>query len=748
MLILLPLQAAISAVKITDISAGGNHTLLLKKEGNSVSGSLWAFGRNTHGQLGDGKTTDINSTVNEIVTSGVTHIATGDNHSLFIKSGGILFTMGLNSSGQLGDGTENNSSSPVKIRDANVSAVTAGSNHSLYLDENGSLWAFGDNTYGQLGDGTENNSSSPVKIRDANVSAIAAGANHSLYLDENGSLWAFGDNTYGQLGDGSEVESSSPVQVEASGVDKVFAGGNASFYIKTDGSVWAMGDNQYGQLGDSTNWNRNRPIRIFSKSAKIVSVATGLNHNFFLNENGTVEGVGWNDESQLGVTGAAYSTPEEVETDGAVGKVAAGGKHSLFLTEEGNLYAVGFNEYGQLGRGNTTRATTLSPVKAFYITVLQPEDDLYEQQNITSVPGTVAGGDSYYFGEEAQLSATENTGFIFQSWEENSSGNVLSENKDYSFNVSSDLTVKPVFSRDDDNDSDSDGLSNYLEVVVYETNASNPDTDGDGFNDFNETNIAGLDPTSPDTDLRAFFLESEVREFNEGKTAGVLEGEQNVRDNPKDHSLYTTADVNQSKEEGRDVGFAEGNSTGYELGYADGNITGHEQGFKDGNATGYQLGLIDGNASGFIDGNATGYQLGLLDGNAGFSDGVKAVTDNPSSYGLVKIEESEKAVEEAKAEAKAEALAEVQADLATQGLSSLTFLEQVTGQAIPHTEGWFYQPGQGWLWTDREDIFPFIFRQGDSEKSAGWLWFSEHPAQKQKPLYDYNLKDWISISGN
>jgi alpha-tubulin suppressor-like RCC1 family protein len=121
----------------------------------------------------------------------------------------------LNSSGQLGDGTENNSSSPVKIRDANVSAVTAGANHSLYLDENGSLWGFGDNTYGQLGDGTENNSSDPVKIRDANVSAIAAGANHSLYLDLNGSLWAFGDNTYGQLGDGSEVESSSPVLVEA-----------------------------------------------------------------------------------------------------------------------------------------------------------------------------------------------------------------------------------------------------------------------------------------------------------------------------------------------------------------------------------------------------------------------------------------------------------------------------------------------------------------------------------------------------
>ena len=90
-LLLLTSHEGSSAVKVTDISAGANHTLLLKKEDNSESGSLWAFGRNTYGQLGNGKTEDINSTVNEIVTSGVTNIATGDNHSLYVKSGGVLF---------------------------------------------------------------------------------------------------------------------------------------------------------------------------------------------------------------------------------------------------------------------------------------------------------------------------------------------------------------------------------------------------------------------------------------------------------------------------------------------------------------------------------------------------------------------------------------------------------------------------------------------------------------------------------
>jgi alpha-tubulin suppressor-like RCC1 family protein len=754
-------QEGFSSAIVTDISADGNHTLLIKKAEGESSGSLWVLGNNSNGQLGDGNTESL-STVKEILSSGVTSITTGENHSLFIKNDGSLWAMGLNSSGQLGDGTTDNNSTPEKVVDANVSGIAAGANHSLYLDENGSLWAMGLNSSGQLGDGTTYNKSTPEKVVDANVSDMAAGAYHSLYLDENGSLWAFGDNTYGQLGYGSVLESLSPVLVEASGVDKVFAGGNASFYIKTDGSVWAMGDNQYGQLGDSTNWNRNRPIRIFSASENISSVAAGMNHNFFITEAGNVYAVGLNDESQLGDETTTYRNSgvspllDSLPISG-ISKISAGSKHSTFLKSDGSVWASGLNDDGQLGRENTTPATQIEAVKAYYISIDEPDNVVYEPNglNISKVPGTKNGEGFYFYGDNVTLVATPAAGFSFKNW----LGDISSTESKYTFSVTSDLSVKPEF-EGNFTDDDGDGLSNYLEVVVYETNASNPDTDGDEFNDFNETNIVGLNPTSPDTALRDFFIETENRVRAEGNESGILFVQQNL----STYNLYTEAEKNASDAiqyaSGKAVGMTEGNASG--ILYVQSNpskfvlYTEEEKNASDAiqYASGKAVGMTEGNASGILyvqsnpskfdflteaERNAS-YDKGLSDGNA---SGKEWVQNNLSTYNLYTAEELEDAV----ATAKAEALAEVQADLATQGLSSLTYLEQVTGQAIPHTDGWYYHPGQGWLWTNRE-TFPFIFRQGDDQNSGGWLYFSQLPDHTDKPLWDYELGDWISISGN
>jgi hypothetical protein len=295
---------------------------------------------------------------------------------------------------------------------------------------------------------------------------------------------------------------------------------------------------------------------------------------------------------------------------------------------------------------------------------------------------------------------------------------------------------------------------------VYETNASNPDTDGDEFNDFNETNIVGLNPTSPDTALRDFFIETENRVRAEGNESGILFVQQNL----STYNLYTEAEKNASDAiqyaSGKAVGMTEGNASG--ILYVQSNpskfvlYTEEEKNASDAiqYASGKAVGMTEGNASGILyvqsnpskfdflteaERNAS-YDKGLSDGNA---SGKEWVQNNLSTYNLYTAEELEDAV----ATAKAEALAEVQADLATQGLSSLTYLEQVTGQAIPHTDGWYYHPGQGWLWTNRE-TFPFIFRQGDDQNSGGWLYFSQLPDHTDKPLWDYELGDWISISGN
>jgi alpha-tubulin suppressor-like RCC1 family protein len=153
----------IVASNVTAIAAGGgsyydgystyytDHSLFLKRDG-----SLWAMGNNGSGQLGDGTFNSTNRP-ERIVSSNVTAIAAGLYHSLFLKTGGSLWAMGWNANGQLGDGTYGGTAGctnqPEQILASGVTAVAAGHFHSLFLKSGGSLWATGYNGEGELGDG-------------------------------------------------------------------------------------------------------------------------------------------------------------------------------------------------------------------------------------------------------------------------------------------------------------------------------------------------------------------------------------------------------------------------------------------------------------------------------------------------------------------------------------------------------------------------------------------------------------------
>jgi len=202
----------------------------------------------------------------------VVSIAGGWYYSLAIKSDGTLWGWGDNQYGQLGDGTvtayddvynkidNNDKSTPVKIMDS-VSYVAAGVNSSFAVKTDGSLWAWGDNECGQLGDGKattydyegnkieNNDKSAPIKIME-NVICIASG-NHSCAVKSDGSLWAWGANTYGQLGDGTRTDRYEPVKI-MDGVTSVAAAEAHSLARKADGSLWAWGYNYDGRIGDGT----------------------------------------------------------------------------------------------------------------------------------------------------------------------------------------------------------------------------------------------------------------------------------------------------------------------------------------------------------------------------------------------------------------------------------------------------------------------------------------------------------------
>ena len=154
----------IVASNVTAVAAGGgydgnyytDHSLFLK-----TNGSLWAMGDNSSGQLGDGTTDGGNYQTNrpeQIVSSNVTAIAAGLYHSLFLKRDGSLWAMGDNANGQLGDGTYGGAAGytnqPEQILAGGVTAIAAGYYHSLFLKSDGSLWAVGYNGEGELGDGS------------------------------------------------------------------------------------------------------------------------------------------------------------------------------------------------------------------------------------------------------------------------------------------------------------------------------------------------------------------------------------------------------------------------------------------------------------------------------------------------------------------------------------------------------------------------------------------------------------------
>lgn len=273
----------------------------------------------------------------------------GNFHTLFIKPDGTLWGAGANNFGQLGDGSTTARLSPVQLATGVASVAAANNDYSLFVKNDGSLWATGRNEVGQLGDGSTSNRSTPVQIA-TGVAQAAAGGGHTFFIKNGGVLWGMGWNNIGQLGDGSTADRLSPVQI-TSGVATVAAFNQHSVFVKLDGTLWTMGWNSYGQLGDGTNTNQSAPVRVATGVATAVgSVAAGYGHTVFVKADGTLWGMGWGLNGQLGAANLANkTTPVQIAI--GVTAVAAGGYHTLFLKTDKTLWAMGSNSEGQLGDG-------------------------------------------------------------------------------------------------------------------------------------------------------------------------------------------------------------------------------------------------------------------------------------------------------------------------------------------------------------------------------------------------------------
>ena len=332
------------------ISLGDYHSGVITEDG-----SLYMWGSNGNGRLGDGTKEDRSNPVK--IMDHVKSVSLGDDHSGAITEDGSLYMWGSNYCGELGDGTKEERSNPVKIMD-HVRSVSLGNDHSGAITEDGSLYMWGDNYHGDLGDGTEEERSNPVKIMD-HVKSVSLGLWHSGAITEDGSLYMWGYNEYGQLGDGTKEDRSNPVKI-MDHVKSVSLGDDHSGAITEDGSLYMWGRNRNGQLGEGTDEynDRRKPVKIMDH---VKSVSLGDDHSGAITEDGSLYMWGRNYDGELGDGRDEYERSNPVKVMDHVRSVSLGCNYSGAITEDGSLYMWGRNDYGQLGDGTTT--DRLTPVK-------------------------------------------------------------------------------------------------------------------------------------------------------------------------------------------------------------------------------------------------------------------------------------------------------------------------------------------------------------------------------------------------
>ncbi len=374
-----PTAVSSSGIAAAPLEVGGGnfHTCALL-----AGGTVECWGWNGRGELGNNTFDDSSSPVAVSGLSGVTDIGVGGSvgggHTCAVVTGGTVWCWGYNSHGQLGDGGTGNSPVPVQVSGITTALqVSSGGEHSCAVLDNAlaadpsdnTVVCWGYNLRGQLGNNSTTDSPTPVTVVGVGgtgnltgVAAVSAGGSHTCALLSGGTVDCWGDNGFGKLGNGSTTDSLTPVAVSGlSGVAEVSTGFQHSCARTAGGAVSCWGYNGYGELGVSSPTDPFSTTPVAAPVSGATDVVTGDYHTCAVTAGGAVQCWGDNSHGQLGNGGfgGGFSpvTVTGVTASSGATALGAGRAHSCAITSSG-LSCWGWNGDGQLGNSVVTHTPT------------------------------------------------------------------------------------------------------------------------------------------------------------------------------------------------------------------------------------------------------------------------------------------------------------------------------------------------------------------------------------------------------